>query len=105
MPPRVRRQAGRVIKDLDPERFLAGATLVGLGARGPAPVQGIRVDVVRSDDLLQLSCTFVDCDLVTGGAGGPTIVPKSGKSGLLVVDFAFQHAHEEAIYEQTPDTS
>lgn len=104
MPPRVRRQArrpaGRVIKDLDPYRFVAGARIIGVV--GQPVLTGIHVDVVRPDDLLQLGCTFVDCDLVTGGANGPSIVPRKGEHGLLVVEFAFQHAHEEAIYEQQP---
>lgn len=102
MPPRVRRQPRRVMKDLDPTRFVAGARLAGLLDRGLPAVDGIHVDIVRPDDLLQFGCTFVDCDLVVGGAAGATIVPKKNRQGLLVVDFAFQHAHEEAIYEQTP---
>lgn len=104
MPPRARRQPSRVAKDLDPGRFLAGARLVGLIERGEPALEGIHVDVVRPEDLLQLGCLFVDCDLVLGGAEGPRVVPRAGGTGLLVVDFAFQHAHEEAIYEQTPDT-
>jgi hypothetical protein len=65
-------------------------------------VEGIHVDVIRPDDLLQLSCTFVGCDLITGGVDGPAIVGRPGEQALLVVDLAFQHAHEEAIFEQTP---
>lgn len=93
------------MKDLDPGRFLAGARLVGLVDNGQPVVEGIHVDIVRPEDLLQLGCIFVDCDLVLGGADGPAMVPQKGQQGLLVVDFAFQHAHEEAIYEQTPATS
>ncbi len=101
MPPRVRRQA-RLLKDLDPTRFYVGGRLLGVVERGLPEVDGIHVDLVRPDDLLQLGCTFVECDLATGGTDGPAIVPRKGKEALLVVDFAFQHAHEEAIYEQTP---
>ena len=68
-------------------------------------VEGIKVDVVRPDDLVHLSCTFVGCELIGGGAGAPTIRPTEGRDGLLVADLAFQHAHEEAIYETVPTTN
>ncbi len=105
MPPRPRR---RVMRRLGPTRFMSGLRLVQLSPFDDTPwwwgggrpdVEGIKVDVVRPDDLVHLSCTFVDCELVGGGAGAPTIRPTEGSDGLLVADFAFQHAHEEAIYE------
>ncbi len=114
MPPRPRRNAPRASKssarnDAGGRRIVTGVDDLTFAAgwrhtrpSPPTRVEGIRVDLIRPDDLVALACTFVGCDLEAGGSKPPTIVPR-GRNAKLVVEHAFQHAAEEAIFETTSD--
>ncbi len=93
--------ARRTVTGLDALTFASGRR--HLQPDATHAVDGIRVDLVRPDDLVALGCTFVDCDLQAGGGQPPAIVPRAGGSAKLVVEHSFQHAIEAAIFETTPD--
>ena len=98
MPPRPRRRARRIVRDLDALTFAAGWRLVEPPPL--APVDGLHVDLIRPDDLVALSCTFTHCDLRAGGDRPPTVEPRGGDA-LLIVEHGFQHAAEQATFEQS----
>ena len=99
MPPRPRRRARRIVRDVDALTFAAGWRLTQTWVA--LPVDGLHVDVIRPDDLLALSCTFTNCDLRAGGARPPTVEPREGAEAALIVEHTFQHAAEEATFEWT----
>ncbi len=101
MPPRPRRRPPRkVLNRLEPLTFAAGWRLTQPGA--VHRLQGLHVDIIRPQDLVALSCTFVECDLQAGGSEPPAMVPRSSQA-RLVVEHAFQHAAEAAIFETSAD--
>jgi hypothetical protein len=83
---------------VDPLRFAAGWRAV-LGAAEEADETGIRVDLIRSSDLLALSVHATGCELITGCAQPPHLRPIEGEDARLTVLYAFQHGHEQALYE------
>lgn len=85
-----------------PDRFLSGlSALEGVeiiaGLEGIQDLVGINVEIIRPEDLVWLSVRALNCDLVKQGR---TPYLEAGADALLVVTHAYQHAHEEAQYEQ-----
>ena len=74
-------------------RLLSDAVELAPAAQAPDLV----VDIVRPSDLVALTVEGYDVELLGGQSA--VIRPKRGKSGRLVVYFAYQHLAERAIYE------
>ncbi|MGJ4844132.1 hypothetical protein [Leifsonia sp. Le1] len=102
--------------DLAADPHLPGGAPLGghrPGLPGDAPgSRGVIVaDLIRPEDLLALTVTFTGCTLTEGA--NPTITPTpapgapapapdapdAAHPSTMTVDFAFQHLHEEALYE------
>ena len=85
----------------DTLRFAAGWRLLEPAGEGEAAPTGetLHVDVIRAADLVALSVSAVDCELVAGGDSPPALRPIQGKNARLVVTFPYQHLAEEAVYE------
>lgn len=97
-----RRRRGRRARvvAVDQNRFAAGWRL--LPEPGPELAQAaltpdVVVDVIRPSDLVALTVEGYDVELVTGD--NPLIRPKDAGRGRLVVQLAYQHLAERAIYE------
>ena len=95
------RPADRRALEVDALRFAAGWRLIGRDAEPDAtPAEpSIRFDVIRAADLVALSVSAVDCELVAGGESPPALRPIQGQDARLVVTFPYQHLGEEAAYE------
>jgi hypothetical protein len=80
----------------DELHFVAGwrHRLAPSPSAGPPP--DLTVDIVRPDDLVALTVSGYDVELVAGDA--PVLRPTS-ETAKLVVGFAYQHLGEHAIYE------
>ncbi len=76
---------------------LVEAPDLGLDPTPDAPT--VHVDIVRPDDLVSLSIDAVNCELVAGGANPARLRPRKNAAATLVVQYAFQHTTEEAVYE------
>ena len=85
----------------DTLRFAAGWRLLEPAGEDEAAPTGetLHVDVIRAADLVALSVSAVDCELVAGGDSPPALRPIQGKNARLVVTFPYQHLAEEAVYE------
>ncbi|GAB3579955.1 hypothetical protein GCM10027406_18870 [Leifsonia lichenia] len=90
-----------------------------LPGRGPHARATIVADIIRPEDLVALTVTFTGCTLTDGAnptvtpvatapapaadpAAPPAAPPAAGAAdaaSTMTVDFAFQHLHEEALYE------
>jgi hypothetical protein len=91
----------RRIVRVDHLRFAAGWRLLdGAEAGSPAePEPAVHVDLVRAADLVALSIDAVQCELVAGGNTPPALRPIRGENARLIVNYAYQHLGEQAIYE------
>lgn len=72
----------------------------GLPGHKPHLRSTVVADLIRPDDLVALTVAFSGCTLTAGA--NPTVSPEPGDTGApatMTVDFAFQHLHEEALYE------
>jgi hypothetical protein len=94
----------RVLK-VDPLRFASAMHWLDVQAT-PPPARGARqpalihVDIIRPIDLVALSVDAVGCELVGGGAEAAYLRPLDGqRAPRLIVNYAFQHIGEEAVYE------
>jgi hypothetical protein len=97
----VRSKRRRAVVKTDALRFAAGwrslAPSDETAAASSEPA--LQVDVIRATDLVALSVSAVNCELVAGGEAPPVLRPIQGKKGRLVVTFPYQHLAEEAVYE------
>lgn len=97
----MRRKRPRAVVEADALRFAAGWRLL-TPADGAAVTSGepaLQFDVIRASDLVALSVSAVNCELVVGGDEPPALRSIQGKQARLVVTFAYQHLAEEAVYE------
>jgi hypothetical protein len=83
---------------VDALRFAAGWRLLTPAEEEPAEA-AVQVDVIRAADLVALSVSAVNCELVAGGASPPVLRPLKGKDARLVVIFPYQNLGEGAAYE------
>ena len=93
------RARSRVVK-VPRDRFAAGWRLAPPTESDQDPnatIPDLVVDVVRPTDLVALTVEGYDVDLVAGT--NPRIRPKTGRTGRLVVQLAFQHLAERVLYE------
>src|SRR5919197_536108 len=91
----------RAVVKADSLRFAAGWRLLepaGEAEAAPADL-ALHVDVIRPTDLVALSVSAVNCELVAGGESPPALRPVQGKTARLEVTFPYQHLAEEAVYE------
>lgn len=99
------------LADFAPNRFASGWRLLPTAGSGFTTAPRLQLgnndivfDLVRPSDLVSLAITLSGCEMLSGDGDTPAVIRRhpdlaDDATALLAAEFAYQHAHEQAVFE------